>query len=102
MVLSAGGPERTRTSDLRFRKPLLYPAELRDRRAIHSMMHAARQPRGAQPGRARQAHEDDAEHDCAAGKRTRPALYAHARALREGDRPSAQDQLRAVEETKQG
>ena len=24
-----GGPERTRTSDLRFRKPLLYPAELR-------------------------------------------------------------------------
>ena len=26
-----GGPERTRTSDLRFRKPLLYPAELRDR-----------------------------------------------------------------------
>src|SRR5437588_9945201 len=28
---SSGGPERTRTSDLRFRKPLLYPAELRDR-----------------------------------------------------------------------
>src|SRR5580704_8486828 len=27
---SDGGPERTRTSDLRFRKPLLYPAELRD------------------------------------------------------------------------
>src|ERR1700722_10822847 len=27
----SGGPERTRTSDLRFRKPLLYPAELRDR-----------------------------------------------------------------------
>src|SRR3981081_580598 len=27
---SRGGPERTRTSDLRFRKPLLYPAELRD------------------------------------------------------------------------
>jgi hypothetical protein len=26
----SGGPERTRTSDLRFRKPLLYPAELRD------------------------------------------------------------------------
>src|SRR6478672_9652320 len=25
-----GGPERTRTSDLRFRKPLLYPTELRD------------------------------------------------------------------------
>jgi hypothetical protein len=25
-----GGPERSRTSDLRFRKPLLYPAELRD------------------------------------------------------------------------
>ena len=27
----AGGPDRTRTCDLRFRKPLLYPAELRDR-----------------------------------------------------------------------
>ena len=27
----SGGPEKTRTSDLRFRKPLLYPAELRDR-----------------------------------------------------------------------
>src|SRR5581483_4828373 len=26
-----GGPGGTRTSDLRFRKPLLYPAELRDR-----------------------------------------------------------------------
>src|SRR5262249_8057822 len=26
-----GGPGRTRTSDLRFRKPLLCPAELRDR-----------------------------------------------------------------------
>src|SRR5262244_2143938 len=25
-----GGPGRTRTCDLRFRKPLLYPAELRD------------------------------------------------------------------------
>src|ERR1700719_1809497 len=25
-----GGPERTRTSDLRLRKPLLYPTELRD------------------------------------------------------------------------
>ena len=29
--LKGGGPERSRTSDLRFRKPLLYPAELRDR-----------------------------------------------------------------------
>lgn len=25
-----GGPGKTRTCDLRFRKPLLYPAELRD------------------------------------------------------------------------
>src|SRR6266516_8135030 len=32
-----GGPERTRTSDLRFRKPLLYPAELRD----HTIENAA-------------------------------------------------------------
>jgi hypothetical protein len=31
LILLVGGPERTRTSDLRFRKPLLYPAELRDR-----------------------------------------------------------------------
>jgi hypothetical protein len=30
LILFGGGPERTRTSDLRFRKPLLYPAELRD------------------------------------------------------------------------
>src|SRR5262249_25117818 len=30
-VDNLGGPERSRTSDLRFRKPLLYPAELRDR-----------------------------------------------------------------------
>src|SRR5262245_57515542 len=29
-----GGPERTRTSDLRFRKPLLYPAELRDHKGF--------------------------------------------------------------------
>ena len=29
-----GGPERTRTSDLRFRKPLLYPAELRDQKVF--------------------------------------------------------------------
>ena len=27
----SGGPGKTRTCDLRFRKPLLYPAELRDR-----------------------------------------------------------------------
>src|ERR1043166_7684021 len=31
LILFAGGPDRTRTCDLRFRKPLLYPAELRDR-----------------------------------------------------------------------
>ena len=31
-----GVPERIRTSDLRFRKPLLYPAELRGRRALPS------------------------------------------------------------------
>jgi hypothetical protein len=29
-LATAGGPDRTRTCDLRFRKPLLYPAELRD------------------------------------------------------------------------
>src|SRR6266446_2767315 len=32
LVKMIGGPERTRTSDLRFRKPLLYPAELRDQK----------------------------------------------------------------------
>ena len=30
LILLYGGPGKTRTSDLRFRKPLLYPAELRD------------------------------------------------------------------------
>src|SRR6516165_5022493 len=29
-LIAAGGPDRIRTCDLRFRKPLLYPAELRD------------------------------------------------------------------------
>ena len=29
-IFGGGGPDRTRTCDLRFRKPLLYPAELRD------------------------------------------------------------------------
>jgi hypothetical protein len=33
-ALGDGGPDRTRTCDLRFRKPLLYPAELRDHRFI--------------------------------------------------------------------
>jgi endonuclease YncB( thermonuclease family) len=33
LIKLRGGPERSRTSDLRFRKPLLYPAELRDRMA---------------------------------------------------------------------
>src|SRR5262245_16895165 len=32
---TAGGPDRTRTCDLRFRKPLLYPAELRDHQGVH-------------------------------------------------------------------
>jgi hypothetical protein len=32
-----GGPERTRTSDLRFRKPLLYPAELRDHKGFFGL-----------------------------------------------------------------
>jgi hypothetical protein len=36
-----GGPERSRTSDLRFRKPLLYPAELRDRTHIADLFENA-------------------------------------------------------------
>lgn len=32
-----GGPEGTRTPDLRFRKPLLYPAELPGRRGFDAM-----------------------------------------------------------------
>src|SRR5262245_55049575 len=48
-MTNTGGPERTRTSDLRFRKPLLCPAELRDRaspssigrRAMHPAAHQA-------------------------------------------------------------
>ena len=37
-----GGPERTRTSDLRFRKPLLYPAELRDHEENVASRHPSR------------------------------------------------------------
>src|SRR5690606_13687265 len=36
-----GGPERTRTSDLRFRKPLLYPAELPGRVVIARLFRLA-------------------------------------------------------------
>ena len=49
---------------------------------------------GLEPGRTRQAHEDHAEHDRAARKRPRPALDAHARAICQGDRAPAEDQLR--------
>src|ERR1700728_3892877 len=35
--LANGGPDRTRTCDLRFRKPLLYPAELRDRDCVQQL-----------------------------------------------------------------
>ena len=45
----AGGPERTRTSDLRFRKPLLYPVELRDHPAIGNRRRLA----ALRPGRGR-------------------------------------------------
>ena len=31
VIIAFGAPERTRTPDTRFRKPLLYPAELRAR-----------------------------------------------------------------------
>src|ERR1700730_12815754 len=41
--LTLGGPDRTRTCDLRFRKPLLYPAELRDRPAFLVANRASRQ-----------------------------------------------------------
>src|SRR5688572_617760 len=37
-----GGPERTRTSDKRFRKPLLYPAELRGLRGATNLPKLAR------------------------------------------------------------
>src|SRR5581483_4823961 len=50
--------------------------------------------RGLEPGGACQAHEDDAERGGAAGKRARPALDPHARAVRQGDRAQAEDQLR--------
>src|ERR1700733_11626794 len=39
-----GVPERIRTSDLRFRKPLLYPAELRGRGGAFNSFGGARQP----------------------------------------------------------
>jgi hypothetical protein len=37
--LWSGDPGMTRTSDLRFRKPPLYPAELRDRGACKGCRH---------------------------------------------------------------
>src|SRR6187549_4181001 len=40
--IESGGPERTRTSDLRFRKPLLYPAELRDQEENVAFTHPRR------------------------------------------------------------
>src|SRR5262245_45029105 len=50
-TMQSGGPERTRTSDLRFRKPLLYPAELRDRTGFNKWRRARTQsPRPAAPG----------------------------------------------------
>ena len=55
---------------------------------------------GLEPGGTGQAHEDDAEHDRAAGKRARPALDAHARAVRQGDWAPAEDQFRAGAETR--
>ena len=36
LILLCGGPGKTRTCDLRFRKPLLYPAELRDHASFSS------------------------------------------------------------------
>ena len=54
--------------------------------------------RGPESGAIGQAHENDAEHDRAAGERARPALDANAGALRQGDGASAEDQLRAGEE----
>ena len=58
----SGGPERTRTSDLRFRKPLLYPAELRDlieSRSI-SVLIAAPAPRWQDRRAGRPRHPADA------------------------------------------
>ena len=66
--------------------------------ALMAEVAKARARRGPEPGRAGAAHEDDAEHDRAARKRPRQALDAHARPLRQGDRASAEDQLRAGEE----
>jgi hypothetical protein len=57
----------------------------------------ARRRAGLQPGRTCAPDEDDAEHRGAARKRTRPALDAHAAALRQSDGTPAQDQLSADE-----
>jgi hypothetical protein len=40
-LFAAGVPERIRTSDLRFRKPLLYPAELRGLLAGQAKVYSA-------------------------------------------------------------
>jgi hypothetical protein len=52
-------------------------------------------PRRSQPGRTCAPDEDDAEHRGAARKRPRPALDAHAAAVRQSDGAPAQDQLSA-------
>ena len=45
-----GGPDRTRTCDLRFRKPLLYPAELRDPQSdINTLTHQLSVQNGTLP-----------------------------------------------------
>jgi hypothetical protein len=47
LILLDGGPGKTRTSDLRFRKPLLYPAELRDHVDAASLAKKVRKSRSA-------------------------------------------------------
>lgn len=59
-------------------------------------------PRRSQPGRTDAPDEDDAEHRGAARKRTRPALDAHAVAVRQSDGTPAQDQFSADEEGVKG
>ena len=54
-----GDPGMTRTSDLRFRKPPLYPAELRDREPAHSR--AATGSPASQNGRRLDSHDADGQ-----------------------------------------
>src|SRR5204863_345180 len=61
-VTGRGVPDRTRTCDPRFRKPMLYPAELRGRRGDDTTPAPAMPPAGLAPQRAPGLNASSASH----------------------------------------